>query len=60
MSARAADARDYPRSIALVQGRQVRLAPLISDVMPLAELDRALASMAGGGGDRLKIIVESR
>ena len=57
---RAADARDYPLSIALVQDCRVRLAPLISDVMALADLDKALASMAGGGVRRLKIIVEHR
>ena len=43
ISARVAKSEDYPAAIALVESGQVRLEPLVSNVMPLAELE---------GGDR--------
>ena len=58
VASRAAAARDFPSSIALVRAGTVRLAPLISDRMPFTHLDRALATMTAGGGGRLKIIFE--
>ncbi len=58
ISARAAEGGDFPASIALVRDGKVRLAPLISQVMPVADLDKALAAMAGSGGGRLKIVLE--
>ncbi|OGL18786.1 MAG: hypothetical protein A3F92_10770 [Candidatus Rokubacteria bacterium RIFCSPLOWO2_12_FULL_71_22] len=57
VASRAAPARDFPASIALVREGAVRLDPLVSDRMPFTDLARALANMTGGGG-RLKIILE--
>ncbi|MBI4255475.1 MAG: zinc-binding dehydrogenase, partial [Candidatus Rokubacteria bacterium] len=45
INSRAAEARDFPASIALVRDGKVRLAPLISDLMPFTDLDKALAIM---------------
>jgi 2-desacetyl-2-hydroxyethyl bacteriochlorophyllide A dehydrogenase len=55
VAARAAAPSDFAASIALADDGRVRLAPLISDVLPLAELDQAFARMADRR--RLKIIL---
>jgi 2-desacetyl-2-hydroxyethyl bacteriochlorophyllide A dehydrogenase len=59
INARVAKGEDYPGAIGLVQRGQVRLEPLISDVMPLGELKAAIGMLgADGGGSRMKIIME--
>jgi 2-desacetyl-2-hydroxyethyl bacteriochlorophyllide A dehydrogenase len=59
INARVAKGEDYPGAIGLVQRGQVRLEPLISDVMPLGELKAAIGMLgADGGGQRMKIIME--
>jgi 2-desacetyl-2-hydroxyethyl bacteriochlorophyllide A dehydrogenase len=59
ISARVAKAEDYPASIALVERGTVRLQPLVSDVMPLADLKTAIGMLGSdGGGQRMKIILD--
>jgi 2-desacetyl-2-hydroxyethyl bacteriochlorophyllide A dehydrogenase len=56
---RVAKSEDYPSSIDLVQRGVVRLEPLVSDVMPLAELDKAMGMLGSDSGPRMKIILEN-
>jgi 2-desacetyl-2-hydroxyethyl bacteriochlorophyllide A dehydrogenase len=59
INARVAKSEDYPGAIGLVERGQVRLEPLISDVMPLAELKAAIGMLGTeGGGRRMKIVLE--
>ena len=59
INARVAKSEDYPGAIGLVQRGQVRLEPLISDVMPLAELKAAIGMLGSdGGAQRMKIVLE--
>ena len=58
ISARVAKPEDYTASIALVERRQVKLEPLVSDVMPLAELKAAIGLLGSDSGQRMKIIME--
>jgi threonine dehydrogenase-like Zn-dependent dehydrogenase len=55
---RVAKSEDYPSSIDLVQRGIVRLDPLISDVMPLGELETAIEMLGSDSGSRMKIILE--
>ena len=58
ITARVAKAEDYPASIALVERGQVRLEPLVSDVMPLPELKAAIEMLGSDNAQRMKIILE--
>jgi len=59
INARVAKSEDYPGAIGLVERGQVRLDPLISDVMPLADLKAAIGLLgADGGAQRMKIVLE--
>jgi L-iditol 2-dehydrogenase len=59
INARVAKSEDYPGAIGIVQRGQVRLEPLISDVMPLGELKAAIGMLGSdGGGQRMKIVLE--
>ncbi len=58
ISARVAKPEDYTACIALVERRQVKLDPLISDVMPLGELKAAIGLLGSDSGQRMKIIME--
>jgi L-iditol 2-dehydrogenase len=59
INARVAKSEDYPGAIGLVERGQVRLEPLISDVMPLGELKAAIGMLgADGGAQRMKIVLE--
>jgi len=59
INARVAKSEDYPGAIGLVERGQVRLEPLISDVMPLGELKAAIGMLGSdGGGQRMKIVLE--
>jgi len=59
INARVAKGEDYPGAIGLVQRGLVRLAPLVSDVMPLGELKAAVGMLGSeGSGRRMKIILE--
>ena len=58
ISARVAKPEDYTACIALVERGQVKLEPLVSDVMPLGELKDAIGLLASDSGQRMKIIME--
>ena len=58
--ARAAKGEDYPDSIALVQRGIVRLDPMISHVMPLGELKKAIEMVGSYSDEHVKIIMEHR
>ena len=58
ISARVAKSEDYPAAIALVESGQVRLEPLVSNVMPLADLKAAIDMLGKDSGPRMKIIVD--
>lgn len=58
INARVAKSEDYPASIDLVKRGVVRLAPLVSHVMPLKELNAAIAMLSSDSGRRMKIILE--
>jgi L-iditol 2-dehydrogenase len=61
INARVAKSEDYPGAIGLVQRGQVRLDPLISDVMALGDLKAAIGMLgADGGGQRMKIVLEHK
>jgi 2-desacetyl-2-hydroxyethyl bacteriochlorophyllide A dehydrogenase len=61
INARVAKSEDYPASIELVQRGMVKLQPLISNVLPLGELKRAIGMLGSdGGSQRMKIIMEHR
>ena len=58
VGARVAKSEDYPAAIALVERGDVRLEPLVSNVMPLAELDTAIGMLGSDNGARMKIILD--
>jgi 2-desacetyl-2-hydroxyethyl bacteriochlorophyllide A dehydrogenase len=58
VGARVARSEDYPAAIALVAKGDVKLEPLVSNVMPLAELDTAVSMLGSDNGARMKIILE--
>ncbi len=60
ISARVAKGEDYPSAIAMVQRGMVRLEPLVSDVMPLGELNAAIAMLGSDSARRMKIILDHR
>jgi 2-desacetyl-2-hydroxyethyl bacteriochlorophyllide A dehydrogenase len=58
ISARVAKPEDYTACIALVERGLVKLDPLVSDVMPLADLKAAIGLLGSDSGQRMKIIME--
>jgi (R,R)-butanediol dehydrogenase/meso-butanediol dehydrogenase/diacetyl reductase len=60
VGARVAKSEDYPAAIALVERGQVRLDPLISDVMPLEQLNTAIGMLGAESAQRMKIILDHR
>jgi 2-desacetyl-2-hydroxyethyl bacteriochlorophyllide A dehydrogenase len=58
IGARVARSEDYPAAIALVERGDVRLQPLVSNVMPLEDLDAAVAMLGSDSGTRMKIILD--
>lgn len=58
VGARVAKPEDYPASLALVERGVVRLDPLVSDVMPLPELQAAIGLLGSASGPRMKIVLE--
>jgi 2-desacetyl-2-hydroxyethyl bacteriochlorophyllide A dehydrogenase len=58
ISARVAKPEDYTACIALVERGQVKLDPLVSDVLPLGELKAAIGLLNSDSGQRMKIIME--
>jgi 2-desacetyl-2-hydroxyethyl bacteriochlorophyllide A dehydrogenase len=61
IGARVARSEDYPAAIALVESGKVRLEPIVSNVMPLADLKAAVGMLGPGSADsgpRMKIILD--
>jgi len=58
INARVAKSEDYPAAIGLVQRGQVRLDPLISNVVPLDELQAAIGMLGSDSAQRMKIILD--
>ena len=58
ISARVAKGEDYPAAIALVESGQVKLEPLVSNVMPLEEAKAAIGMLGSDSGPRMKVILE--
>lgn len=58
IGARVAKSEDYPSAIVLVQRGTVRLQPMVSDVMPLAELKTAIGMLGRDSALRMKIILD--
>ncbi len=59
INARVAKSEDYPGAVGLVQRGLVRLAPIVSDVMPLGELESAIGMLGSdSSGQRMKIILD--
>lgn len=57
VSARAAMSEDFPESIDLVASGRVRLAPLVTQVLPVTELAQALGMLESDADGRMKIIL---
>ena len=60
INARVARTEDYPSALSLVERGTVKLEPLVSDVMPLAELQAAIGMLGSDSGKRMKIILDHR
>ena len=58
VGARVAKSEDYPAAIALVDRGDVKLEPLVSNVMPLVDLKAAVGMLGSDSGPRMKIILE--
>jgi 2-desacetyl-2-hydroxyethyl bacteriochlorophyllide A dehydrogenase len=58
INARVAKSEDYPAAIGLVERGQVRLEPLISNIVPLEELRTAIGMLGSDSGQRMKIILD--
>jgi 2-desacetyl-2-hydroxyethyl bacteriochlorophyllide A dehydrogenase len=59
ISARAAIGEDFPESIDLVARGRITLDPLVTQVLPVAELTRALGLLESDADGRMKIILEN-
>ena len=59
ISARAARGEDFPESIDLVAGGRIRLGPLVTQVLPVTDLERALGLLERDADGRMKIILEN-
>jgi L-iditol 2-dehydrogenase len=58
IGARVARREDYPAAIALVERGDVKLEPLVSNVMPLADLEAAVQMLGSDSGPRMKVILD--
>jgi 2-desacetyl-2-hydroxyethyl bacteriochlorophyllide A dehydrogenase len=58
ISARVAKGEDYPAALALVERGQIKLEPLVSNMMPLEELNRAIGMLGSDDAGRMKIIMD--
>jgi 2-desacetyl-2-hydroxyethyl bacteriochlorophyllide A dehydrogenase len=58
INARVAKSEDYPAAIEMVGRGQVRLEPLVSDILPLGELAAAIDMLGSDSGQRMKIILD--
>jgi len=59
ISARAAMGDDFPESIDLVAAGRIALDPLVTQVLPVAELSQALGMLESDADGRMKVILEN-
>jgi 2-desacetyl-2-hydroxyethyl bacteriochlorophyllide A dehydrogenase len=59
VNARAAKSEDYPATFDLVASGALKLLPLITHVLPLAELEKALDMLDSDTDERMKIILDN-
>jgi threonine dehydrogenase-like Zn-dependent dehydrogenase len=59
VSSRAAKSEDYPASIDLAARGIVKLAPLVTHVVPVTELEAAIGMLESDTDERMKIILEN-
>jgi L-iditol 2-dehydrogenase len=59
VNGRAAKGEDFPASIDLVARGAVKLEPLVTHTLPLAELEAALDMVGSDAGDRMKVILQN-
>ncbi len=59
VSSRAAKSEDYPASIDMVARGIVKLAPLVTHLVPLTELEAAIGMLESDTDERMKIILEN-
>jgi L-iditol 2-dehydrogenase len=57
-SGNASTPASWRRAVSLLEQGSVRLAPLVSDVVPLAEWERAIATVRAGEG--VKVVLDPR
>jgi 2-desacetyl-2-hydroxyethyl bacteriochlorophyllide A dehydrogenase len=60
VNTRAAKGEDYPISIDLVARSVLKLKPLVTHVVPLLELEKAIGMLASDEDQRMKIILENK
>lgn len=58
INARAAKREDYPAAIALVQSGAVQLGPMVTHVLPLDDLERAITMLAERDDERMKVLLD--
>ncbi len=59
VNGRAAKGEDFPASIDLVARGAVKLDPLVTHTLPLADLETAIQMVGSDAGDRMKIIFQN-
>jgi len=60
VNGRAAKGEDFPASIDLIARGVIKLDPLITHVVPIAELGKAMEMLTSDEDHRMKIILENR
>jgi 2-desacetyl-2-hydroxyethyl bacteriochlorophyllide A dehydrogenase len=60
VNGRAAKGEDFPASIDLIARGAIRLDPLVTHVVPIAELGTAMEMLTSDADQRMKIILENR
>ena len=59
VNARAAKSEDFPATFDLIASGALKLEPLITHVLPLAQLEKALAMLDSDTDERMKIILDN-
>jgi len=59
VNTRAAKSEDYPASIDLVARGILKLKPLVTHVVPLRDLEKAIAMLESDEDQRMKIILKN-
>jgi threonine dehydrogenase-like Zn-dependent dehydrogenase len=59
VNTRAAKSEDYPPTIGLVARGALKLKPLVTHVVPLLDLEKAIGMLESDEDQRMKIILEN-